>query len=192
MNRHSNGRHGLPWQRRHLSDVYDVLIEVASRGLGGTILTVNPSGEPYGLAVEAISVRSIKKIVSLVDAESIAALNIMQNSEVAWVLRDENRNRLLHLRGQAKILLEPGEVRSIYDSFGEFLEAKFSDKRPVGIEYFPVETRIAEVEYRSPSNGEPVLYDVSQIEMYSTYQDRNAPFWVGKFPFKSTDNERLR
>ncbi len=192
MNGNSRGTNGLPWQKMHLCDVYDVLVEVASRNSGAMLLTTNSTGKLNGSSAEAVLIRSIKRIITLIDVESRALLNILQNPQVSWVMTGEKLDRFIHLKGKASVVHDPARVKSIFASLSHLLQSRLMDQRQFGIDHFPIETRISEIEYHSPKSGIRSVYDVAQIEDYSSLQDRNAPIWVRKYPFKSSDNERLR
>ena len=192
MNGNPRGTNGLPWQKIHLCDVYDVLVEVTSRNSGAMLLTTNSTGKLNGFSVEAMLIRSIKKIITLIDTESKALLNILENPQVSWVMTGEKLDGFIHLKGKASVIHDPDRAKPIFSGLSHVLQSRLSDKRLGGIGFFPIETRISEIEYHLPNSGIRSVYDVTQLEDYSSLQDRNAPIWARKYPFKSTDNERLR
>jgi general stress protein 26 len=150
--------------KRIIEKIRLFLRDHARRHAAAVFVTAGPSGQPHATWMGTVASPRLDRILTMTSPTSRKVLNLLRNPQVEWMLSDESMERILYLRGQARVLEKPEEVEAAWATLTDKSRAWFFRFRDeVGMQFLILETVVEEIEYREPPEDRAEIVSVADL-----------------------------
>lgn len=116
--------------------------------------TVSPEGWPHAAWMGTACAPDRRHLYSLTSPDSAKVRHIRERPRTEWMLVDADRETVLYLRGDSRVLEDVKEMKRVWTLFGDKSRAYFLSFFNSAPGYAVIETTIAEVEWVRPREGQ--------------------------------------
>jgi len=131
---------------QHAGYVIDLAKKLAGGERPGVLATVDEHGMPHVRWMATLSLSNWPLLYTITSPDSRKVQHIKRNPSVSWMFSNDELNIIINIRGQARIVADPGKMQEVWKLLEDKSKAYFLSIASDGAGFAVIETEIEDID----------------------------------------------